>query len=47
MALALALALAYHPDENANDNNIFEKICGNLLTEIHMSCSNGKSLFIR
>lgn len=47
MALALALALAYHPNENANDNIIFEKICGHLFTEIHMSCSNGKSFFIR
>ena len=47
MALALALALAFHPDEKTNESFIFEKICGNLLTEIHISFSNGKSLFIR
>lgn len=46
MALAFALALAYHPDENTNESFIFETICGNLLTEIHISFSNGKSLFI-
>ena len=47
MALALALALAYHPDEKTNESFMFETICGNLLTEIHISFSNGKSLFIR
>ena len=47
MTLAFALALDYHPDEKTNESFIFEKICGNLLTEIHISFSNGKSLFIR
>ena len=47
MALAFALALAYHQDEKTNESFIFEIICGNLLTEIHISFSNGKSLFIR
>jgi len=47
MALAFALALAYHQYEKTNESFIFKKICGNLLTEIHISCSNGKSLFIR